>query len=118
MRKLIVILLIAVITCAEVDTTPKEEVSDFNGLFDLLDLDVNSVELSWIDDIGNKISGYFWGMWESVKSTIQRLKDTGVWDQLVSYARAGARNLANSFCLRYCSPSICNPLINAIFAIV
>ena len=118
MRKLIVILLIAVIACAEVDTTQKEEVSDFNELLDLLDLDVNSVELSWIDDIGNKIAGYFGYMWESVKSTIQRLKDIGVWDQLVAYAKAGARNLANSFCLRYCSPSICAPLINAIFALL
>ena len=35
MRKLIVILLIAVIACAEVDTTPKEEISDFNELLDL-----------------------------------------------------------------------------------
>ncbi len=56
MRKLIVILLIAVIACAEVDTTPKEEISDFNELLDLLGLDVNSVELSWINDIGNKIA--------------------------------------------------------------
>ena len=45
MRKLIIILLIAVIACAEVDNTPKEKVSDFNELLDLLDLDANSVEL-------------------------------------------------------------------------
>ena len=117
MRKLIVILLIAVIACTEVDTTPKEEVSDFNEFLDLLDLDVNSVELSWIDDIGNKIAGYFGYMWESAKSSIQWLKDNGVWDQLVEYAKSGAKNLANSFCTRYCSPFICTPLIDAIFAL-
>ena len=54
MRKLIAILLIAVIACVEVDTTPKNEESDFNELLDLLDLDVNSVELNWFKNIFKK----------------------------------------------------------------
>ncbi len=45
MRKLISILLIVAIACAEVDTTPKAEKSEFKELLDILDFDVDSVEL-------------------------------------------------------------------------
>ena len=56
MRKLIVIFLIAAIACAEVDTTPKTEESKFKELFDLLDLDLDSVELF---GFGNLIDFFF-----------------------------------------------------------
>ena len=117
MRKLIVILLIAVIACTEVDTTPKEEVSDFNELLDLLDLDVNSVELSWLTDIGKKIGRFFGNMWNSIKSKIQWLKDNGIWDKLVSLAKTGAKIAAKSVCSAHFSPFICIPLIDAIFSL-
>ena len=117
MRKLIIILLIAVIACTEVDTTPKEEVSDFNGLLDLLDLDINSVELNWITEIGKKIGRFFGKAWDSVKSTIQKLKDNGTWDKLVAYAKAGARVAASTLCSKYLTPAVCVPLINAVFSL-
>ena len=108
MRKLIVILLIAVIACAEVDTTPKEEVSDFNELLDLLDLDANSVEL-FLDFLKK--------FWNKVKDCVEFLKKIGVWDQLVSLAKTGARYGATKLCGNYFSESICKPVIDVVFKI-
>ena len=118
MRKLVAILLIAVIACVEVDTTPKEEVSDFNELLDLLDLDVNSVELGWISNIFKKVGNFFKGIWDKIKGTVQWLKDKGIWDQLVSLAKTGARIGVTSLCSAYLSPAVCGPVVNAVFSLV
>ena len=114
MRKLVAILLIAVIACVEVDTTPKEEVSDFNELLDLLDLDVNSVELS-LGDFLNGVKGFFGNLWNKVKDCVEFLKKNGVWDQLVSLVKTGARYGATKLCGNYFDESICNPIIDVIF---
>ena len=116
MRKLIVILLIAVIACTEVDTTPKEEVIDFNELLDLLDLVVNSVELDWLTDIGDKISGFFGNMWDSVKRIIQNMKNNGILDKLKRYSEESRKAEALTYCKKYCSPAICEILIKAMFS--
>ena len=118
MRKLVAILLIAVIACVEVDTTPKEEVSDFNELLDLLDLDANSVELGWLSDIFKKVGNFFKGIWDKIKGTVQWLKDKGIWDQLVSLAKTGARIGVTSLCSAYLSPAVCGPVVNAVFSLV
>ena len=118
MRKLVAILLIAVIACVEVDTTPKEEVSDFNELLDLLDLDANSVELGWLSDIFKKVGNFFKGIWNGIKGTVQWLKDKGIWDQLVSLAKTGARIGVTSLCSAYLSPAVCGPVVNAVFSLV
>ena len=121
MRKLITILLIAFIACVEVETIAKKEeseVSDFNELLDLLDLDANSVELSWLTDIGKKIGRFFGNMWNSIKSKIQWLKDNGIWDKLVSLAKTGARIAVTSLCSTYLSPAVCTPVVNAVFSLV
>ena len=118
MRKLVAILLIAVIACVEVDTTPKEEVSDFNELLDLLDLDANSVELGWLKKIFKKVGNFFKGIWNGIKGTVQWLKDKGIWDQLVSLAKTGARIGVTSLCSAYLSPAVCGPVVNAVFSLV
>ena len=118
MRKLVAILLIAVIACVEVDTTPKEEVSDFNELLDLLDLDANSVELGWLSDIFKKVGNFFKGIWDKIKGTVQWLKDKGIWDTLVSLAKTGARIGVTSLCSAYLSPAVCGPVVNAVFSLV
>ena len=118
MRKLIIILLITVIACAEVDNTPKEEVSDFNELLDLLDLDANSVELGWLKKIFKKVGNFFKGIWNGIKGTVQWLKDKGIWDQLVSLAKTGARIGVTSLCSAYLSPAVCGPVVNAVFSLV
>ena len=118
MRKLIIILLITVIACAEVDNTPKEKVSDFNELLDLLDLDANSVELGWLSDIFKKVGNFFKGIWDKIKGTVQWLKDKGIWDTLVSLAKTGARIGVTSLCSAYLSPAVCGPVVNAVFSLV
>ena len=118
MRKLIAILLIAVIACVEVDNTPKEEVSDFNELLDLLDLDANSVELGWLKKIFKKVGNFFKGIWDKIKGTVQWLKDKGIWDTLVSLAKTGARIGVTSLCSAYLSPAVCGPVVNAVFSLV
>ena len=118
MRKLVAILLIAVIACVEVDTTPKEEVSDFNELLDLLDLDANSVELGWLKKIFKKVGNFFKGIWNGIKGTVKWLKDKGIWDKLVSLAKTGARIAVTSLCSTYLSPAVCTPVVNAVFSLV
>ena len=118
MRKLVAILLIAVIACVEVDTTPKEEVSDFNELLDLLDLDANSVELGWLKKIFKKVGNFFKGIWNGIKGTVKWLKDKGIWDTLVSLAKTGARIGVTSLCSVYLSPAVCGPVVNAVFSLV
>ena len=121
MRKLITILLIAFIACVEVETIAKKEeseVSDFNELLDLLDLDANSVELGWLSDIFKKVGNFFKGIWNGIKGTVKWLKDKGIWDKLVSLAKTGARIAVTSLCSTYLSPAVCTPVVNAVFSLV
>ena len=86
MRKLIAILLIVAIACAEVDTTPKVEKSEFKELLDILDFDVDSVELflrEIIDGIGNLIGG----LWDKIKEGIQWMKNSGLWDSVKQFLK-------------------------------
>ena len=116
MRKLIAILLIAVIACVEVDTTPKNEESDFNELLDLLDLDVNSVELNCFANIFKKIGNVFQGTWDKVKQGIEWLKKKGIWNILLTIAKNHGRVAAIALCSSFFSPEICKPLVNTVFS--
>ena len=116
MRKLIAILLIAVIACVEVDTTPKNEESDFNELLDLLDLDVNSVELNCFANIFKKIGNVFQGTWDKVKQGIEWLKKKGIWNTLMTIAKNYGRVAATTFCSSFFSPEFCKPLFNTVFS--
>ncbi len=121
MRKLIIILLIAVIASAEVDNTPKEKVSDFNELLDLLDLDANSVELSVKDLFSNffdKAKRFFGKLWDRVKDGVQWLKEKGIWDQLVEYAKSGSKYAVSKLCDKYFDTSICKPVEDVIFKFI
>ena len=117
MRKLIIILLIAIIACVEVDTTPKEEVSEFKELLDLLDLDADSVELflDWIKNIGKKIVNIFNKVKGKVKEVVDYLDKIGVLDQLISLAKSGAKYGVNTLCSSYAPSEVCTPIIDAIF---
>ena len=118
MRKLIAILLIAVIACVEVDTTPKAEEPDFKELLDLLDVDVNSVELGWFSNIFKKIGGFFKGIWNKVKEGINWLKKKGIWDTLVTVAKTAGRIAATTLCSSYFTPAVCTPVVNTVFSLI
>ena len=118
MRKLIAILLIAVIDCVEVDTTPKNEESYFNELLDLLDLDVNSVELNCFANIFKKIGNVFQGTWDKVKQSIEWLKKKGIWSAFKTIAKNHGRVAATTFCSSFFSPEICEPLVNTVFGLI
>ena len=118
MRKLIAILLIAVIACVEVDTTPKNEESDFNELLDLLDLDVNSVELNWFKNIFKKVGNFFKGLWGKVKQGINWLKEKGIWSMLMTVAKTAGRIAATSLCSTYLTPAVCTPVVNTVFSLI
>ena len=124
MRKLVAILLIAVIACAEVDTTPKEEVSDFNELLDLLDLDANSVELfkfkffDWFKKFINDVKGFFGNLWNNVQKPIEMLKASGVWDQLYSLAKTGTKFAVVKLCSEYFAKDTCSTIVDGIFKMI
>ena len=118
MRKLIAILLISVIACVEVDTTPKNEESDFNELLDLLDLDVNSVELNWFKNIFKKVGDFFKGIWGKVKQGINWLKEKGIWSMLMTVAKTAGRIAATSLCSTYLTPAVCTPVVNTVFSLI
>ena len=121
MRKLIIILLIAVIACAEVDNTPKEKVSDFNELLELLDLDANSVELQvtyWFNNFSDKVKRFFGKLWDRVKDGVQWLKEKGIWDKLVSFAKTGSKYAVSKLCAQYFDTSICKPVEDVIFKFI
>ncbi len=115
MRKLIAILLIVAIACAEVDTTPKVGESEFKELLDLLDFDVDSVELSWLNRFFDGIGDFFGDIWDAVKSGIWWLKDEGIWDSVVSIAKTAGRYAATHYCSEYISPEVCKPAVEGIF---
>ena len=120
MRKLILILLIAIIACVEVDTTPKDEVSDFKELLDLLDLDADSVELGWdwIKNIGKKIKNAFNKVTGKIKEAADYLDRIGVLDTLISLAKTGAKLGANALCSTYFSPAVCTPVVEIVFSMI
>ena len=121
MRKLITILLIAFIACVEVETIAKKEeseVSDFNELLDLLDLDANSVELGWLKKIFKKVGNFFKGIWNGIKGTVKWLKDKGIWDQLISLAKTGTKSAVTSLCSEHFSESICKPVVEGVYKLI
>ena len=124
MRKLIIILLITVIACAEVDNTPKEKVSDFNELLDLLDLDANSVELfkfkffDWFKKFINGVKGFFGNLWNNVQKPIEMLKASGVWDQLYSLAKTGTKFAVVKLCSKYFAKDTCSTIVDGIFKMI
>ena len=120
MRKLIIILLITVIACAEVDNTPKEKVSDFNELLDLLDLDANSVELlfDWFTDFFNSIKGFFGNLWDTVKKPIELLKSSEGWDELYSMVKTGSKIGAVTLCSEYFAKDTCTAIIDGILKMI
>ena len=120
MRKLIAIILITFIACVEVDTTPKEEVSDFKELLDLPDLDADSVELifEWFKNIFNKVKDFFKDAVGKVRETIDYLDKIGVMDQLISLAKTGTKSAVIALCSGYFSPAVCIPIVDAIFRMI
>ena len=109
MRKLIVVLLIAFIACVEVDTTPKEEVSDFKEFLDLLDLDTDSVELinPWIEDPFKKIK-------INIKKVLDYLDKVGILDQLIPLAKTGSKYSFNVLCSKYFTTALCERILKAL----
>ena len=86
MRKLIAILLITAIACAEVDTTPKAEKSEFKELLDILDFDVDSVEL-FFTEIFDGIGNFLGSIWDTIKGGIQWMKNSGLWDSVKQFLK-------------------------------
>ena len=113
MRKLIAILLIVAIACAEVDTTPKAEKSEFKELLDILDFDVDSVEL-FFTEIFDGIGNFLGSIWDTIKGGIQWMKNSGLWDSVKSILLTTGKYAATHFCTKYISSDVCKTAIDGI----
>ncbi len=93
MRKLLAILLIAVIAC--------------NGLletFESLELDNEAIELGILD--------WFKKLWNKVKSVVDWLKKKGVWEDIKKIAKEVGRWAAKRLCEKYSKSSKCGDIID------
>ena len=110
MRKLLAILLIAVIAC-----------NGFLETFESLELDNEAIELglfSWIGKLWNKVKGVFGKIWKVVKGPVEWLKKKGILDQLISLAKTASKSAVTSLCSEHFSESICKPVVEGVYKLV
>ena len=99
MRKLLVILLLAAIACADVTEINEEP----NNLLNFIGVKIDDVEFN---------------IWDQVYGGIQWLKDNGYWDVLISVAKGVGKIVAINYCSVYLSSSVCSLIVEAIFTFI
>ena len=93
MRKLLAILLIAVIAC-----------NGFVETFESLELDNEAVELGLFD--------WLKWLWNKVKGVVNWLKEKGVWDQIVSVAKTVGKYAAKALCKKFSKSDKCGDIVD------
>ena len=146
MKKFLLILIIAVIACVEVEEKVQKEDKlkvIFHDFLDSIDFeDPNIVELIF-DNLVKKIkelveSGILKGkeLFDKVKKVIEKgkdifedlkdqisngvdlLKEKGVWNKLVEAAKTGGKIGATALCSTYLTPVVCAPLVQIVFQLI
>ena len=92
MRKFLLVLLIAVIACNDVDTLDFDD-AEFRNIF-------------------QKIGDFFGNLWNKVKGVVQKLKDWGVWDSIVKAAKTVGKLAAKALCNKYDSSGKCGDIVD------
>ena len=147
MKKFLLILIIALIACAEIEEkVQKEDELEviFNKLLDSIDFDdPNIVELQNIfDNIINKIKEIvnkginkgkeiidkvkeiinkgketYIKIKDEISNGIDFLKEKGLWDKLVDAAKTAGKMGAITLCSSYLTPVVCGPLVEIVFQV-
>ena len=97
MRKFLVIFLIAIVACAEIN------------IFDQTEVELESKVGDFLKRIAGKAI-------EVAKKVKKWLKDNGLWDPLVKMLKSLGKMAAQSFCEKHADPGNCRDLINNIDA--
>ena len=147
MKKLLLIIIIAVITCIEVEEKVQKENElevNHHDFLDSIDFgDPNIVELDQsLDSIKDKLtelikSGNIQGkdIFEKVKDVIEKgkdilkdfnmidkapdfLKKVGIWDTVIELIKIGAKVAALKKCIDFIIPNNCQPLVHIINEII
>ena len=146
MKKFLLILIIAVIACAEVEEKVQKEdklkviLHDFLNFIDFEDPTI--VELlfdklikkikDWvkeglikgkelIDKVKNAIEkgkDILEDLKDSISQGVDLLKKKGIWDEIVKYVKTGGKLAATTLCSNYLTPVVCAPLVEIVFNIV
>ena len=93
MRKLLAILLIAVIAC-----------NGFVETFESLELDNEAVELGLFD--------WLKWLWNKVKGVVNWLKEKGVWEQIKSVAKTLGKVAAKALCKKFSKSDKCGDIVD------
>ncbi len=93
MRKLLAILLIAVIAC-----------NGFLETFESLELDNEAIELGIFDWLKK--------LWNKVKGVVDWLKKKGVWKEIVNIAKTVGKWAGQKLCEKYAKSSKCSDIVN------
>ncbi len=146
MKKFLLILIIAVIACVEVEEKVQKDDKlkvIFHDFLDSIDFeDPNIVELlfdnlvkkikDWvkeglikgkelIDKVKNVIEkgkDIFKDMKDQILKGVDLLKEKGIWDKLVGYVKTGGKLAATTLCSTYLTPDVCAPLIEVVLNLV
>ena len=146
MKKFLLILIIAVIACVEVEEkVQKEDELEviLNDLLDSIDFeDPNIVELlfdklikkikDWvkeglikgkelIDKVKNVIEkgkDILKDMKDQILKGVDLLKEKGIWDKLVGYVKTGGKAAALKLCSEYLTSAVCTPLIEVVINLI
>ena len=148
MKKFLLILIIAIIACVEVEEkVQKEDELEviLNDLLDSIDFeDPNIVELKNIfkkavdkvkdivkkgvnkvkdiadkvKDVINKGKEAYKKIKDKISQTVDLLKEKGVWDELVGVVKTAGKLGATSLCSTYATPAVCGPLVEIVFDLV
>ena len=143
MKKFLLILIIAVIACAEVEEKVQKEdklkviLHDFLNFIDFEDPTI--VELGLLDKIKNFIKktmlkgkelidkvknaiekgkDILEDLKDSISQGVDLLKKKGIWDEIVKYVKTGGKLAATTLCSNYLTPVVCAPLVEIVFNIV
>ena len=143
MKKFLLILIIAVIACVEVEEKVQKEdklkviLHDFLNFIDFEDPTI--VELGLLDKIKNFIKKTILKgkeLIDKVKNAIEKgkdilkdmkdqilkgvdlLKEKGIWDKLVGYVKTGGKAAALKLCSEYLTSAVCTPLIEVVINLI
>ena len=143
MKKFLLILIIAVIACVEVEEKVQKEdklkviLHDFLNFIDFED--PNIVELGLLNKIKDFIKKTILKgkeLFDKVKNAIEKgkdiledlkdsisqgvdlLKKKGIWDEIVKTIKTGGKLAATTLCSTYLTSVVCTPLVEIVFNIV
>ena len=100
MRKLLVLVLLAVVACS----TLEDDLAEYKPIFD--DVSLEGIDLSVLIKIWNNVKDCF-------QKAVDFLKENGLYEPLVNYIRTDGREYALKFCTnKITSKEVCTGIID------